>query len=189
MVELASGNLNYPPLQTKARRCSLRLPCPVGHYGLLSILGGSAWPPSLLTLPPVVGRRGILQHLYRVVTDTGLRALRDLRAPLARYAFLGFLRHPPTHPCRKQALYIAGQSEPPVLPLLCLTDVFYVYFFFFSQQQRRTLSISSDACIAALAGLRASAGLAPAPMARAYFADHLGEMPFLPSYPHHAWGD
>ena len=71
--------------------------------------------------PPVVGRRGILQHLYRVVTDTGLRALRDLRAPLARYAFLGFLRHPPTHPCRKQALYIAGQSEPPVLPLLCLT--------------------------------------------------------------------
>ena len=29
----------------------MRLPCPVGHYGLLSILGGSARPPSLLTLP------------------------------------------------------------------------------------------------------------------------------------------
>ena len=89
-----------------------------------------------------------------------------------------------------------------MLPLLCLTDVFYVYFFFFSQQQRRTLSISNDACIAALAGLRASAGLAPAPMARAYFADHLGEMEVSGSFgsgplsvipfchhPHHAWGD
>ena len=41
----------------------MRLPCPVGHYGLLSILGGSARPPSLLT-PPCVDRRGILQHLY-----------------------------------------------------------------------------------------------------------------------------
>ena len=71
---------------------------------------------------------------------------------------------------------LISKPEPPVLPLLCLTDVFYVYFFFFSQQQRRTLSISSDACIAALAGLRASAGLAPAPVARAYFADNLGEM-------------
>ena len=39
----------------------LRLTCPVGHNGLLSILGGSARPPSLLT-PPFVGRRGILQH-------------------------------------------------------------------------------------------------------------------------------
>ena len=29
----------------------MRLPCPVGHYSLLSILGGSASPPSLLTLP------------------------------------------------------------------------------------------------------------------------------------------
>ena len=28
----------------------MRLPCPVGHYGLLSILGGSAGPPSLITL-------------------------------------------------------------------------------------------------------------------------------------------
>ena len=73
----------------------MRLPCPVGHYGLLSILGGSARPPSLLT-PPLCGQtwHPATSIQYRVVTETVLRALRDLRAPLARYAFLGFLRHP-----------------------------------------------------------------------------------------------
>eukprot|EP00964_Phaeocystis_antarctica_P114536 scaffold78494_cov71-Phaeocystis_antarctica.AAC.1 len=34
----------------------LRLPCPVGHYGLIPTL-----PRHFL--PPVVGERGILQHL------------------------------------------------------------------------------------------------------------------------------
>ena len=40
----------------------MRLPCPVGHYDLLSIEGENL-PPSLLT-PPCVDRRGILQLQY-----------------------------------------------------------------------------------------------------------------------------
>ena len=99
----------------------MRLPCPVGHNGLLSISGVSAGPPSLLT-PPLctdVHPATSLPHCYR---DRTPRALRDLRAPSGgQVCLLGFLRHPPTRPCRKQALYIAGQTEPPVLPLLCLT--------------------------------------------------------------------
>ena len=64
---------------------------PVIYLGRECVASVTSYPP------PVVGRRGILQHLYRVVTDTGLPALRDLRAPLARYAFLGFLRQLALH--------------------------------------------------------------------------------------------
>ena len=77
---------------------------------------GRKYEASVTSYTPPVGCRSAScnkQHLYRVVTLTGLRALRDLRAPRWPGMILGFLRHPPTRPCRKQAIYIAGQSEPP----------------------------------------------------------------------------
>ena len=71
----------------------MRLPCPVGHNGLLSISGVSAGPPSLLT-PPLctdVHPATSLPHCYR---DRTPRALRDLRAPSGgQVCLLGFLRH------------------------------------------------------------------------------------------------
>ena len=71
----------------------MRLPCPVGHNGLLSISGVSARPPSLLT-PPLctdVHPATSLPHCYR---DRTPRALRDLRAPSGgQVCLLGFLRH------------------------------------------------------------------------------------------------
>ena len=84
----------------------MRLPCPVGHYGLLSILGGSARPPSLLT-PPCVDRRGILQHLY----STALLP-RPSCVPFVTFAHPGgqvclpWLLASPTHPPVTQAGFI-----------------------------------------------------------------------------------
>ena len=66
---------------------ALRLPCPVGHYACYL---------SCLTFPLLSAERGILQHLYRFVTDTGLRALRDLR--VAGHALI--LQEPPPDICR-----------------------------------------------------------------------------------------
>ena len=66
---------------------ALRLPCPVGHYACYL---------SCLTSPLLSAERGILQHLYRFVTDTGLRALRDLR--VAGHALI--LQEPPPDICR-----------------------------------------------------------------------------------------
>ena len=60
------------PCNTLLYGFRLRLTCPVGHNGLLSILGGSARPPSLLTLPPVEGSRGILQHLLYTESESPL---------------------------------------------------------------------------------------------------------------------
>ena len=57
---------------------------------------GRKYEASVTSYTPPVGCRSAScnkQHLYRVVTLTGLRALRDLRAPRWPGMILGFLRH------------------------------------------------------------------------------------------------
>ena len=72
----------------------MRLPCPVGHYDLLSIEGENL-PPSLLT-PPLCGQT---RHPATTVLHPG-----------GQVAFLGFLRHPPTPLKCAQVVY--GNIRP-----------------------------------------------------------------------------
>jgi len=91
----------------------MRLPCPVGHYGLLSILGGSARPPSLLT-PPLCGQtwHPATSIQYRVVTETVLRALRDLRAPWwpGMPSLASCVTHPPARDASRLYILLGSRS-------------------------------------------------------------------------------
>ena len=83
----------------------MRLPCPVGHNGLLSILGGSARPPSLLTLP-LLWADVASCNIYTALLPTPACVPFVIFAHPVGQVCLPWLLASPTHPPVPQAGFI-----------------------------------------------------------------------------------